>query len=158
MNTNTGEYSLFFKASRWKYLHLDWINLYWNDLYYSKLKFCSTGFVKIMFWFFHRGMQISNDLRSKDMISPGRIHAVSSFQACYNQLLKCWDTHKKKQSVLLQIAAIVTGLWDKVVTPLLPSPPFKVVPPSSEHGLVLLATLKRGGGPGSRAQDHGQAI
>ena len=27
-----------------------------------------------------------------------------------------------------------------------PLPPFKVVPPSFEHGLVLLATLKRGGG------------
>ena len=35
--------------------------------------------------------------------------------------------------------------------------PFKVVPPSFEHGLVLLATLIRGGG-GSQAQDHGQAI
>ena len=39
---------------------------------------------------------------------------------------------------------LVTGLWDKILTPLLP--PFKVVPPSFEHGLVLLATLKRGGG------------
>ena len=39
------------------------------------------------------------------------------------------------------------------MTPLLPPSPFKVVPPSFEHGLVLLATLKRGGG-GSRAQDH----
>ena len=35
--------------------------------------------------------------------------------------------------------------------------PFKVVPPSFEHGLVLLAILIRGGG-GSQAQDHGQAI
>ena len=34
---------------------------------------------------------------------------------------------------------------------------FKVVPPSFEQGLVLLATLIRGGG-GSQAQDHGQAI
>ena len=37
--------------------------------------------------------------------------------------------------------------------------PFKVVPPSFEHGLVLMATLTRDGGPGgSQAQDHGQAI
>ena len=35
--------------------------------------------------------------------------------------------------------------------------PFKVVPPSFEYGLVLLATLIRGGG-GSQAQDHRQAI
>ena len=35
--------------------------------------------------------------------------------------------------------------------------PFKVVPPSLEYGLVLLATLIRGEG-GSQTQDHGQAI
>ena len=35
--------------------------------------------------------------------------------------------------------------------------PFKVVLPSFEYGLVLLATLIRGGG-GSQAQDHRQAI
>ena len=35
--------------------------------------------------------------------------------------------------------------------------PFKVVPPSVEYGLQLLATLIRGGG-GIQAQDHGQAI
>ena len=40
---------------------------------------------------------------------------------------------------------LVTGLWDKILS--LPSPPpFKVVPPCFEHGLVLPATLKRGGG------------
>ena len=38
-----------------------------------------------------------------------------------------------------------------------PDLPFKVVPPSFKHGLVLLATLIRGGGGGSQAQDHGQA-
>ena len=37
---------------------------------------------------------------------------------------------------------------------------FKVVPPSFEYGLVLLATLIRGGGGGggSQAQDYGEAI
>ena len=39
---------------------------------------------------------------------------------------------------------LVTGLCDKILTS--PLPPFKVVPPSFEHGLVLLATLTRGGG------------
>ena len=35
----------------------------------------------------------------------------------------------------------------------------EVVPPSFEHGLVLLATLIRGGGRGeTQAQDHRQAI
>ena len=47
---------------------------------------------------------------------------------------------------------LVTGLSDKIVTPLLPPPPFKVVPPSFEHGLVMLATFKRGGGGGG--QEH----
>ena len=50
---------------------------------------------------------------------------------------------------------LVTGLWAKILTSLLP--PFKVVPPSFEHSLVLLATLIRGGG-GLQAQDHKQAI
>ena len=35
--------------------------------------------------------------------------------------------------------------------------PFKVVPPSFQHGLLLLATLIRGG-RGLQAQDHGQPI
>ena len=78
---------------------------------------------------------------------------------CYNQLQKCWDTPTKKRPFLLQIA-LVTGLWDIIPTSLLPPPsslPFKVVPPSVEYGLQLLATLIRGGG-GIQAQDHGQAI
>ena len=38
---------------------------------------------------------------------------------------------------------LVTRLWDIHSPP--SSPPFRVVPPSFEHGLVLLATLIRGG-------------
>ena len=38
-----------------------------------------------------------------------------------------------------------------------PSPPFKVIPQSFKHGVVLLATLIRGGG-GGKAGDRGNII
>lgn len=38
-----------------------------------------------------------------------------------------------------------------------PSPPFKVVPQSFEHGAAPLTTLIRGGG-GGKAEDHGNVI
>ena len=47
-----------------------------------------------------------------------------------NPLQKCWDTPTKNRPFLLQIAPGHRS-----------SLPFKVVPPSFEHGLVLLATL-----------------
>ena len=54
------------------------------------------------------------------------------------------ETLSRKNNLSCFKSLLVTGLWDKILTSLLP--PFKVVPPSFEHGLVLLATLKRGGG------------
>ena len=54
------------------------------------------------------------------------------------------ETLSQKNNLSCFKSLLVTGLWDKILTSLLP--PFKVVPPSFEHGLVLLATLKRGGG------------
>ena len=61
----------------------------------------------------------------------------------YNQFQKCWDTPTKKRPFLLQIAPghrSVRYNWPPS------SFPFKVVPPSFEDGLVLLASLIRGGG------------
>ena len=55
------------------------------------------------------------------------------------------ETLSRKNNLSCFKSLLVTGLWDKIVTPP-PSPPFKVVPRNFEHGLVLLATLKRGGG------------
>ena len=74
---------------------------------------------------------------------------------CYNQLQKCWDTPTEKRPFLPQITHGHRSV--NYNTDLLPPSKFKVVPPSFEYGLVLLATLIRGGG-GSQAQDHGQAI
>ena len=54
------------------------------------------------------------------------------------------ETLSRKNNLSCFKSLLVTGLWDKILTS--PLPPFKVVPPSFEHGLVLLATLKRGGG------------
>ena len=64
------------------------------------------------------------------------------FGSCYNQLQKCWDTSTKNQPFLLQITASHTSV-DIHSPP--SSRPFRVVPPSFEHGLVMLATLMRGG-------------
>ena len=71
----------------------------------------------------------------------GSVKSLSNVS--YNQLQKCWDTLAKNNLSCFK-SLLVTGLWGKILTSLLP--PFKVVPPSFEHGLVLLATLKRGGG------------
>ena len=79
-------------------------------------------------------------------VSPCSIighHGYRGMKDSDNQLQKCWDTLTKNNLSCFK-SLLVTGLWDKILTPLLP--PFKVVPPSFEHGLVLLATLKRGGG------------
>ena len=54
------------------------------------------------------------------------------------------ETLSRKNNLSSFKSLLVTGLWDKILTS--PLPPFKVIPPSFEHGLVLLATLKRGGG------------
>ena len=54
------------------------------------------------------------------------------------------ETLSRKNNLSCFKSLLVTGLWDKILT--FPLPPLKVVPPSFEHGLVLLATLKRGGG------------
>ena len=54
------------------------------------------------------------------------------------------ETLSRKNNLSCFKSRLITGLWDKILTSLLP--PFKVVSPSFEHGLVLLATLKRGGG------------
>ena len=86
---------------------------------------------------------------------PGTLSLYQS----YKQLQNCWDTPRKKWPFLLQIAP---GHRSVRYNTNLPPPshsavPFKVVPPSFEHGLVLLVTLIRGGGI-SQAQHHGQAI
>ena len=57
---------------------------------------------------------------------------------------KCWDTPTKKRPFLLQIAASHRSV--RCDTNLPPPVPFKVVPRRFERGLVLLATLIRGGG------------
>ena len=72
-----------------------------------------------------------------------------------DQLQNCRDTPTKKNDLSCFKSLLVTGLRDTEYRP--PSSlPYKVVPPSFEHCLVLLATLIMGGG-GSQAQDHGQA-
>ena len=64
------------------------------------------------------------------------------FGSCYNQLQKCGYTSTKNPPFLLLITASHTSV-DIHSPP--SSPPFRVVPPSFEHGLVMLATLIRGG-------------
>ena len=44
------------------------------------------------------------------------------------------ETLSRKNNLSCFKSLLVTGLWDKILTSLLP--PFKVVPPSFEHGLV----------------------
>ena len=53
------------------------------------------------------------------------------------------ETLPRKNNLSCFKSLLVTGLRDIILTSLLP---FKVVPLSFEHGLVLLATLIRGGG------------
>ena len=64
----------------------------------------STSFPKIMFWLFTEVYKkiMSNDLRSKDMISPLRIHAVGLFQAC-----SLFLTRKKKAKKLCLFTTLV---------------------------------------------------
>ena len=54
------------------------------------------------------------------------------------------ETLSRKNNLSCFKSMLLTGLWDKILTSLLP--PFKVFSSKVEHGLVLLATLKRGGG------------
>ena len=58
-----------------------------------------------------------------------------------NQLQKCWDTPTKNRPFLLQISSGHRSVRNNTDLPPPSSLPFKVVPPSFEHGLVLLATL-----------------
>ena len=55
------------------------------------------------------------------------------------------ETLRRKNDLSCFKSLLVTGLWDTILTSLCSSLPFKV-PPSFEHGLVLLATLIRGEG------------
>ena len=66
--------------------------------------------------------------------------------SCYNQLQKWWDTPTEKRPFLLQIAPGHRSVKYNTDLPPPSSLLFKVVPPSFEYGLVLLATLIRGGG------------
>ena len=61
----------------------------------------------------------------------------------YNQLQKYLDTPTKTDLPYFK-SLLTTRLRHKILTS--SSPPSKVVPPSLERGLVLLATLLRGGG------------
>ena len=70
---------------------------------------------------------------------------LEQVERIYNQLQNCWDTPMKKRPFLLQIATIESQVCEIQYWPPL-SLPFKVVPPSFEDGLVLLATLMWGGG------------
>ena len=65
----------------------------------------STSFPKIMCWLFTEVYKkiMSNDLRSKDMISPLRIHAVGLFQAC-----SLFLTRKKKRK---SCAFLLPSFW-----------------------------------------------
>ena len=65
----------------------------------------STSFPKIMFWLFTEVYKkiMSNDLRSKEMISPLRIHAVGLFQAC-----SLFLTRKKKRK---SCAFLLPSFW-----------------------------------------------
>ena len=54
------------------------------------------------------------------------------------------ETVGRKNDLSSFKSLLVTGLWYIILTS--PSLPFKFVPPSVEHGLVLLATSLRGGG------------
>lgn len=64
-----------------------------------------------------------------------------------------WDTHKKTAFILESAAICISVRYD--THPLTHFSSFKVVPLSFEYGLVLWATLVRGGG-GSQAQGHKQ--
>ena len=63
----------------------------------------------------------------------------------------------KKRPFLLQITAGHRSVRYSTDLPPPSSLPFKVVPPSFGHGLVLLATFIRGGGGITTTKYHGQA-
>ena len=107
-----------------------------------------------------------NLIRSIPIYFIGQVHPASIQRECsflFCLILKLQpvaktcsvETLRRENDLSWFKSLLVTGLWAKILTSLLP--PFKVVPPSFEHSLVLLATLIRGGG-GLQAQDHKQAI
>ena len=69
-------------------------------------------------------------------------HGYRGMKDSDNQLQKCWDTPMEKRPFSLQIALGHRSVKYNTDVP----PPSHVVPLSFEYGLVLLATLIRGGG------------